>query len=162
MLSAKQIEPGQSGQIEVTVKTEGIAAGALSKSVTVQTNDPRQPQAVLTVTAVVVPEFNLSERFLYFGSVPKGKEATKEITITIPADKPARLLSAESTDSIVSARLETVSQSGEKKYKIVATQKADAKEGYHFGFIVVKTTSSLTPELKIAVRGVVAASQPAN
>ncbi len=162
MLSAKQIQPGQSGQIEVTVKTEGIAAGALSKSVTVQTNDPRQPQAVLTVTAVVAPEFNLSERFLYFGSVPKGKEATREITITIPADNPAKVVSAESTDQSVTARLETVSLSGEKKYKIVVTQKADSKEGYHFGFIVAKTTSALTPELKIAVRGVVAPAQQAN
>ncbi len=162
MLSAKQVPPGQTGQIEVTVRTEGVAAGALSKSVTVASNDPRQPQIVLTVTAVVVPEFNLSERFVFFGSVPKGKEATKEIVVTIPADRPTKLLSVESTDPSVTARLEALSESGEKKYRIVATQKADSKEGYHFGSLVVKTTSSVTPQLKIAVRGTVAGANPSN
>jgi hypothetical protein len=157
LLSAKQIPPGQSGQIEVTVKVE--TPGALSKSVTVMSNDPRQPQIALTVKADIVPEFNLSERFLYFGSVPKGKEVTKEIVVTVPADKPVRLLSVESTDPSVTARLETLSETGEKKYKIVATQKADTKEGYHFGSLVVKTTSTATPELKITVRGMVAQPQ---
>jgi hypothetical protein len=160
LLSAKQIPPGQSGQIEVTVRVE--APGALSKSVTVMSNDPRQPQIALTVKAEVVPEFNMSERFLYFGSVPKGKEFTKEILITVPADKQAKLLSVESTDPAVTARLEPVSETGEKKYKILATLKADAKEGYHFGSLVVKTTSPTTPELKITVRGMVAAQPQTN
>jgi len=157
LLSAKQIAPGQRGEIEVTVKTEGLSA--INKTVTVRSNDPKQPQVVLSMTAVVEPEFQLSERSVYFGSVPRGKEVVKELTVTIPADKSAKLLSAESTDQYVAAKMEQVAGSDGRKYKITVAQKPDAKDGYHFGMIVIKTSSSLTPELKIPVRGMVTPPQ---
>lgn len=156
MLSAKQIAPGQSGQLEVSIKTENLA-GPVTKTVTVQSNDPHQQQVMLILTAEVVPEFGLSAPSLYFGTVPKGAEVAKELVVTIPPEKSVKLLSAESTDSTVSVKMEVVAGSNEKRYKIVGTQKPDSKEGYHFGFIVVKTSSQLTPELKIPVRGVVRA-----
>ena len=108
MLSAKQIPPGQSGQIEAAVKTEGVS-GKIEKTVTVTSNDPRQPQVVLNLVAIVEPEFNLSERMIYFGSAPQGKPVVKEVEIRIPSERSVKVLSAESTDAAVtvfpSARL---------------------------------------------------------
>jgi hypothetical protein len=158
LLSAKQVEPGQSGEIEVNIKTEGLTT--LSKSVNVTTNDPRQPFVRLTITGVVQPEFVLSERSIYFGLVPKGKEATKEIVITIPPEKAVKVLSAESTDQSVTVRLEPIHDSNGKKVRLVAVQRAEVKEGYHSGTITIKTTSALTPELKLSVRGIITADQP--
>ncbi len=157
MLSAKQIAPGQTGEIAVTVKTEGLSV--INKTVTVRSNDPKQPQVVLNMTAIVEPEFQLSERSVYFGSVPRGKEVVKDLTVTIPPDKSAKLLSVESTDQYVAAKMEPLAGSDGKKYKVTIVQRADAKDGYHFGMIVIKTTSSLTPELKIPVRGMVTPPQ---
>jgi hypothetical protein len=157
LLSAKQIAPGKTGEIEVTVKTEN--AQAINKTVEVLTNDPRQPKITLTLTGTVEPEFALTERMVFFGNVARGKEAVKELLITIPPDKPVKIVSAESTDQNVTVRLEPVPGSNDKKVKLIAVQKADAKDGYHFGMIVVKTTSSLTPELKITVRGNVVSGQ---
>ena len=102
MLSAKSIKPGQSGQIEASVKTEGVA-GKINKTITVVSNDPRQPQVQLTITALVEQEFPLSDQSLYFGAVPKGKEVVKELTITIPPGK--KILSVESTDQNVTVKL---------------------------------------------------------
>ncbi len=153
MLSAKQIAPGQRGEIEVSVKTEGLTV--VNKSVTVTSNDPRAPQIVLTMTAMVEPEFQLSERSIYFGSVPRGKEVIKDLTVTIPAEKTVKLTSAESTDQNVTVKVEPFAGTNDKKYKVTAVQKSDTKDGYHFGMIVIKTTSTLTPELKIPVRGMV-------
>jgi hypothetical protein len=153
LLSAKRIAPGQTGQIEAAVKTEGNS-GRIEKSITVSTNDPRQPQIVLKLVATVEPEFNVSERSIYFGSVPKGKEVVREVEVRIPPEKAVKVLSAESTDAAVTVRLEPVG-SGGKTYKVIATQKADAAEGYHFGNIVLKTTSSYTRQLRIPVRGMV-------
>jgi len=156
LLSARQVEPGKSGEIEVSVKTEGV--NALSKTINVTTNDPRQPLVTLTVKAVVQPEFAY-EKSIYFGSVPKGTEVTKEILITIPPDKPVKVLNAESTDQNVTVRIEPQPDSNGKKVKLVAVQKANAKDGYHFGTIIIKTTSTLTPELRISVRGMITAGQ---
>jgi hypothetical protein len=158
LLSAKQIAPGGSGRIEVAVNTQGQTA--IHKSVVVVTNDPKQPQISLSLTGMVIPEFGLSERFIYFGSVPPGKEIVKELLITIPPEKSVKVLSAESTDQYVAVKLEPVPGSDGKKTKLVATQKSDTKPGYHFGTVVIKTSSPLTPELRIPVRGnVTAASQ---
>jgi hypothetical protein len=156
VLSAKKIAPGQSGQIEVSIKTENMSA--LNKTVTVTTNDPQQPQVVLTITAVVEPEFQLSERSIYFGNNPAGKEVTKELTVTIPPDKPGKLTSVESTDQTVTVKMEPVDGSNGKKTRVIATQRADAKEGYHFGLVVIKTSSATTPVLKVPIRGMVSAA----
>jgi hypothetical protein len=141
--------------VEVAVKTDGMAAGPLSKSVTVMSNDPRQPRILLTVTAAITLEFSASERQIYFGQVPRGKEVVKEVVISIDPARSVKLLAAESTDQYVTVRLEPVPGSNGKKVKLVAVQKPDAKDGYHFGQLVIKTSSALTPELRIPVRGMV-------
>lgn len=135
------------------VKTEGVN-GKLEKVVTVITNDPRQPMVILKVLATVEAEFNLSERMLYFGNSPRGTPVVKELEIRIPADRTVKVLSAESTDDAVTVELKPDPKG--HNVKVVATQKADAPEGYHFGNLVVKTSSTYTPELKIPVRGMVA------
>jgi Protein of unknown function (DUF1573) len=158
LLSAKQIEPGKTGQIEVTVKTEGITS-RLTKTVAVTTNDPRQPQVTLTVMATVRPEFTLSENRIFFGNVPKGKEVSKEIVITIVGERPLKLLSAVSTDDNVRVKLQPVPGSGGKSFKLLSIRKPDGKPGHHFGNIVVKTSSTYKPELRIPVAGMVAPAQ---
>ncbi len=157
MLSAKQIPPGQVGQIEVSLKTE--VGGPISKTVTVTSNDPRQPQIVLGISAVVQPEFEISERMVFFGSAPKGKESSKELLITIPPDKDIKILSAESSDENFTAQLEPMRDSNGKKYRLIVKLKATAADGYHPGTIVVKTSSRRSPEIRIIVRAIVTAAQ---
>ena len=157
MLSAKHIAPGRTGEIEVTVHTENQSV--VNKSITVTTNDPKNQEIVLSLTASVEPEFTLSERAIYLGSVPKGKGASKELVITVADGKDAKPMSAETTDENVSVRLEPVAGSNGKRFRLNVTQRPDAKDGYHYGIILVKTSSRLNPELKIPVRGMVVAPQ---
>jgi hypothetical protein len=152
LLSKKSIKAGQEGQIEVVVDTSG-RAGALNKTVTVTSNDPLHQQVVLTITAQVEPEFALSQPSVFFGSVPKGQEVIKEITITVQSPKPVSLLSVESNDPEVTVRMEQVPNTDGRKYRLIAVQKADAKEGYHYGTFAIKTTSETTPVLRIPERG---------
>jgi hypothetical protein len=156
LLSDKRIQPGQSGQIKVNLNTRGLV-GRLIKEVGVVTNDPERPRVRLRVQTVIQPEIAISERSVYFGVVPKGEEVRKEITLTIPPDKAIRILSAVSTNRNVTVELETVPDTDGKKLRLILTQVPIAKEGYHFGSIVIKTTSSLNPQLMIPVRGFIKA-----
>ena len=155
MLSAKKIPPGKSGRIEVKIKTEELS-GEEEKTVRVTTNDPRHPTVTLSIKAMVEPEILLSERMIDFGSVPQGKEVRKEIIVILPAKRSVRILSAASNDPCVMVKLDSMEDSGGKKVRLTAIQKADARPGYHFGLIEVKTDSSLTPKIFIYERGVVA------
>jgi hypothetical protein len=146
--SAKQIKPGQNGQIEVNVDTAGLA-GSIDKSVNIITNDPNRPTVSLSIRADVQPEISVSSPSIYFENVPEGTEVTKEVIITVAAERPIKILSAESADKRVVAKLEPVSDSEGKQVKLLATQKGDGKVGYRVEQIIVKTTSYLTPELSI-------------
>jgi len=155
VLSSPRTPPGGEGRIEVAVDTQGMR-GRVSRDISVTTNDPRQPQLALTVSAEVEPEFILSTRAINFGTNPPGKAVTQELTITIQGDPPQKILGVSSSDEAVTAELQEVSGSGGRIYRVIAEQKADAQEKYHFGMLVLKTSSALTPELKVSVRGLVA------
>jgi len=155
LLSAKQVAPGQSGELEVSVRTEGLTG--INKIVNVTTNDPRQQIVGLTLLGQVEPEFALSDRNVYFGTNPRGKTVVKELTIVVHPQRPSKILSAQTDDPNVTVALAPIAGSNDKSYKLVATQKPDAKDGYHFGTVLLKTTSKQFPELRISVRGMVTA-----
>jgi hypothetical protein len=157
LLSAKQIAPGQSGQVEVTIDTKNLS-GPITKTVTVMSNDPRQGQVVLTVSGTIQPEFELSDQAIFFGNVPKGQEASKELLITITADKNYKVLSAESSDPVFAIKLTPVPASNDKQVKVAVTLKSDAPSGYHSAVVTVKTSSSRNPELKFVARAMVSGS----
>jgi hypothetical protein len=156
LLSAKRIPPGKSGQIEVKIKTEDYV-GDIEKQVRVKTNDPQNSEVTLIVKAIVEQEVQISESGIFFGSARKGKEVRKDIILTVPAGKPIEILGAESRDSAVAVKIEPVSGSGGKNWKLTAIQKADAKTGFHYGKILVKTNSRLSPIITIYERGEVTA-----
>jgi len=154
LLSARQVQPGQTGQIKIEVKTDGLP-GALAKSIIVRTNDPRNPQIFLSVSALVVAEIELSEPALFFGAVPAGKEATRELVITIASERDIRLLGAVSDDSDIAVRLASVPESNGKKTRLIASLKPNARSGYHAGTVAIKTSGARNPELRVMVRGIV-------
>jgi hypothetical protein len=148
-LSAKRIQAGQSGQIEALLDTAGLT-GAVDKPIHIVTNDPLRPTVSLSMRADVQPEITVSSPSIYFEGAPQGnEEVSKEILISIPAERSIRILSAESTEESVKVRLEPVPESDGKKIRVIATQKAGGKTGYRMERIDIKTTSYLTPELAI-------------
>jgi hypothetical protein len=155
LLSAKKIPAGSGGQIEVSVKTDNLF-GPIEKLVNVRTNDPRHSVVTLSIRAVVDPEVRLSAQNIDFGNTPAGKDISQEVILTIATRKPVKILSAESNDSAVSVKLEPLPGSSGKAYKLKAVQKANARPGYHFGRILVKTDSRLSPSIAIFERGVIA------
>jgi hypothetical protein len=148
LLSAKQIAPGKNGRLEIVIET-GSMAGAIEKLVNVKTNDPENPVVGLSIKAVIELEINISEPTIFFGRAPQGKQITKEIEISFAPGKSLKILSARSEDAKVAVRIEPALP----KYKLVAVQKADAKPGYHFGKIIIKTNSRYNPEIAIYESG---------
>lgn len=134
-------------------------SGPIEKVVTMTTNDPAHATVRLSIKATVEPEIAMSESVLYFENVPARKEARKEVLLTIPAEKPIRILSATSTDSRVAARLEPVPGGNGKKVRLIVIRKPNVKPGYHFGHIIVKTDSRLAPEFTIYESGTATEAQ---
>jgi hypothetical protein len=157
LLAAKEppadIPSGQGSRIEMTVNTEGFSGGPIEKFIYVHTNDPRNPEITLSIKAVVEPEFVLSDSFIFFRSESRGTQIVKEIDIEIPSDKSLKILSVRSDDPNVTARLDPAPGSAASKFKLIAVQKANAKPGYHYGNIIIKTNSRYRPEIRIPENG---------
>ncbi|MBN2243934.1 MAG: DUF1573 domain-containing protein [Acidobacteria bacterium] len=147
-LSDTQILPGQSGRIEINVDT-ALLSGSIEETARVTTNDPRRRKVFFTIKADVQPEIRVSSPSVYFGDVPEGELAAREVTLTVAAGKSIEILSARSSEDGVAVKLEPVPESGGKTVRLIATHKGDGKFGYRTGSITVKTTSTLTPELSI-------------
>jgi hypothetical protein len=145
LLSAKKIQAGKNGRIEAWIKAED--PGQIEKQITMVTNDPHHVAVTLFIKAVVEPEIGISAPSIVFDNT--GKEARKEILLTIPAAKPIKIISAVSTDPNIAVSLEPVLGSNGKQMKLIAIRKPDTKPGDHYGQIVIKTTSRLTPEFSI-------------
>jgi hypothetical protein len=75
--------------------------------------------------------------------------------LTIPADKPIKILGAETSDDSIGVSFSAVPGTDGKRIKVVVTHKANAKPGYYFGTVVIKTTSRQTPEITLGIRGTV-------
>jgi hypothetical protein len=158
LLSAKRIPAGKRGQIEVRIKTNDYD-GEIEKHVRVKTNDPQNSEIALTVKAIVAPEVQLSESGIIFGRTPRGKEVRKDIILSVSDGKSIEILGVETKDAAVAVKLDPVPGNGNRKWKLTVIQKADAQTGFHYGKIMVKTNSRLTPNISIPERGEVIAPE---
>lgn len=84
IVSEKKIAPGKSGKIEVTLNTRGFE-GRLNKYVFVETNDPKQPQAQLSVIATINvpprPRIDLDRYSMDVGLVLDTEEIQSKVKI---------------------------------------------------------------------------------
>ncbi len=141
--------PGACGEITVTIPTKGLV-GATTKSIRVTSNDVWHRTSDLRVSAVVQPEFIISNQYLDFGNVSVGETIVK--TISLRSSGAARPISVKSTDASIDARLEC-SLGMDGIAEVIASSKRSAKQGTHYGIIIISTSSRFTPEIRIFVRG---------
>jgi len=147
------IMPGGTGEIATSVNTTALSEGLVETRVaTVRTNDSSRRAVTLIVRAKIESEFVLSSRAVEFDSHSATPRMSQELLIRTAPDRPGlRLLGVHSTDEGVSARLEPVLVDGLTEYRVVVVEKGTASR-WHFGNIIVSTSSRHMPELRIPVR----------
>lgn len=149
------IPAGLTGEVEVACGTSGLR-GVVTRKVALTSNDPARRDIVLQMRASVVPEFRASTRVVDFGQWPAGEEAHASFTVSTGVATAATVVSAESTDPIVSVRLVPAGAGlGITEVSIIVTRKRHVRRGPHAGNIIVRTSSRYTTEIRIPVRGIV-------
>lgn len=82
-LSASTISPGGVGVVKVDFNTAGFS-GQKTKTVSVITSDPQQPELVFVLTGVVVPAVVVEPEWLHFGEiVPSSTTEQRKKTFTV-------------------------------------------------------------------------------
>ena len=115
-LKSNDVKPGEKGEIVATLKT-GDHAGVLQKTVTVETDDPKQPNTVLTLKATVAQVLEVEPALVFW----QAKEEPKPKTITVKVGKGVNIKKLDVTCSgpEFTTKVEPGSAAGE--FKIVVT-----------------------------------------
>jgi uncharacterized protein DUF1573 len=93
-LKKNDVAPGEKGEIVATLNT-GDRVGQQVKTVTVETDDPQQPQTVLTLKANIAQLLDLQPAFVFW----QANEEPKPKTIVAKAGKGVTIKSLEVTSS---------------------------------------------------------------
>jgi hypothetical protein len=141
VVSASDIPPGGEGKIEVKINTQK-RTGSLKKSVTVYSNDPKNPQYVLSIQGLVEVIAGFEPKRIDFGQVEKGATVTK--TAKIIAKEPEKLkiteLKVDPSDDI---KAELIEEKGQASVKLTLTA---PKEARRIGARLIAKTNLKSPE----------------
>jgi hypothetical protein len=157
----KTIKPGQTGKISASVDTKNFS-GPITKTVSVVSNDPEQPQVNLTIKAIVKPFVEVEpQQFIRFSAV-KGDTAENSL-ILVSAEKGFHPTVGDMAQPYVKAE---VLPAGEKEkiagrqgdqYRLHVSLLSSAPEGLLNVPIKIKTGVEKQPELDVPVSGIVRA-----
>jgi len=158
VVTTPRTAPGESGEVLVSVNTTD-AEGPFRARFPIITAGSRVPLVFVTVEAVVVPEFVLSERYVDFGVQLQGSAASRTVIITGTAGSTSHIVGVECTDPSTAAWLQApVTGETSPSTRVLVVQRQNARLGSHFGNLIVQTTSRLSPTIRVPLRGRIVAS----
>jgi len=125
----KAIPPGQEGKINIKIDGKKLFPGMIEKSFTVKTNDPDNPQFVLTVTGTVKKAFEFSKEMRWTGFVDD--KFNFEVIVTNLLPTPVNITSARWADDTaakglpekIGLKIETIEKG--KKYRLKLWKKKE-------------------------------------
>jgi uncharacterized protein DUF1573 len=151
----KLIKPGAEGSIDAEVNTTNFR-GAITKHLTVLTNDPAHPQIELTLNATVTPLIQVTPNLSALISI-EDQPATQEFTLVRSGGRPMKIVQVNPNATFL--KVETTALPGEGRYKLAITATTDAPMGRSTVPVVVQTDQEKSPNLTLIVmvdRGIVA------
>jgi len=145
--------------VTLKIKTNGEAGNLIKKTVTVYTNDPNHAAIVLTMTGQVLFPADIAPKTARLIG-PAGQKIQAEITITPPDSNPFEIVSATAENGEnIEFRIQKKAHAGKTAFSLlVKNQKITP--GRYFDKIILKTTSSLSPELQVRVYGIIRDASP--
>jgi hypothetical protein len=161
----KVIKPGATGKVTAHVDTTAFS-GPISKTVTLETNDPSTPAAQLTIHAIVKPYVEAFPAGFVRFNILQGDAETQSVTIYSEEEEPFEITKVEVPADYIKVttkkiedptmRAANVGRANQNQYKIDITLGGpDAKLGPLADKVHIITNSKHQPDYFITVTGVV-------
>jgi hypothetical protein len=140
--------------VTLRIKTHGSAGEKITQTGIVYTNDPEKPKIPITLTGQVMAAADIDPKAARLVG-KAGESIDASIRITPPAINRFDITDAKAQDGTnISFRLEkNADQAGGGFVLHIANTKPDP--GRYGDRIILKTTSSISPELQIRVFGII-------
>jgi|GEM_PF-2004610 len=152
-LSKDILKPGESAEIGVNFNT-GYKRERVSESVFVSSNDPDEPEVILTVTGIVVASPIAIPDRLYFGEI-KGEEPREKLLYVVdPGEGNLKIEKVEITSKYLKAEIIPVSSEKVERIGISVTLKpSKISIGSFNEKLIIHTNDRTKPVLEIPIEG---------
>jgi hypothetical protein len=152
-VSTRSVPPGGTSEITGLYNLRG-RRGTQRSVLTVESNDPANPRAALTMGGVALQELAVRPDRVFFGQVNSGETTTREIEVFGLVDKPFEITAMRFDSEHFAARIRE--PSAPHHYVVDVDVRAPQQAGMIQDILQVHTTHPQFPVLHVAVNAQVA------
>lgn len=150
LVSKSHLLKDETGEVQVKFNP-GRYVGMVSKSVTVNSNDPESSSVKLTIAGEVIEEVSVNPRLLSFGIIRKGDSSTRSVEVkTIPELK-IKVKKVESPNPYISFTDNNAEKDGTNRFQVTFSNYEYI--GKFTGVIFIYTSSNRQERLDIPFSG---------
>lgn len=149
-LEKKVYKPGEKGSIPITFDSARFD-GMVTKTVTVKTNDEKNPTKSIRLKGRIIQEISISPNYLTLVNIKRGEMVERSIEVS--TERMAKLEVTDVKSNLDFIELETV-RKDDKNVSIMVkfpASKVPTKSPAHNGTITFKTNGKSTPDASVTV-----------
>lgn len=154
MLTKADIPPGGEGKIEVTFDS-GIKKGQQNKSVTVESNDPRNPRTSLNISVFIEVEFAFEGYSLDMGKIRKGRPVSKTATLLYKDPAMVKTISFTSSSPYLTAAIANTPAPEKGRLQVDISATAEMPVGRINAAITARAGDSAALDTRLQIVGAV-------
>jgi hypothetical protein len=158
-MSKSIIPPGGQAPLEVTVDPFRIAGFDSTKTLTLYTNDPKNPTITVDVKAKVSPEIRIEPDAINFGEIQKGQQVSHTARIIQLTDEDLEILDGSSGSNysmeVKEAPKAEWADPSHKEFVLTVTSLPNAPIGVTNGAVRLTTNLKRLPNVMVPVTGLV-------
>ncbi|NUO07617.1 MAG: DUF1573 domain-containing protein [Candidatus Brocadia sp.] len=150
LVSKSNVLKGEEGEVQIKFNP-GRYVGRVTKSVTVNSNDPENPAYKLTVTGEILEEVSVNPKRINFGIIRKGDSCTKNIEVKTAPELKIEIKKVESPNPYITIAQNKTVENNKGSYQ-VSINKYDYLGKFN-GIIFVYTSSNKQERIDIPFSG---------
>jgi hypothetical protein len=155
LLSETVIPPGGFGEVSTTFDSSRFR-GKISKSVSLYTNDPAQPETLFTLTGSVLPELVPERNDIDLGILPPGAVREVRLTLANHGKTMVKLTGVEATSPEVRPSVSSPRLAAGREVQLILRVQAPAGRERLSGYLLVRTDHPHLSELRLPYFGTIA------
>lgn len=151
-ISSPTILPGKKAEIKASFNSTNFY-GAVSKSIAVESNDPKAPSYNLSLTGTIIEEIEVNPKQLNFGRMPIGAPKTLTFAIDNRSDKPLKLGNPKASTPQATLKTGKMVVNAGESVTISVTVTAKETDRVVSGYVSLTTDASAKPVISVPFYG---------
>ena len=150
LLSARRIAPGDMGELQATFDSTRFR-GAVSKVISVESNDPKHPQVSFSLFGNVKAELVMQPERINWGLVKRGQLLESQVVISNQSQLTIQLQPPQATNPEVSVELSGLQLPPGEQVVLHLSAKLPEDKSRLGGYIIIPTDYANFPQLRVPI-----------